>query len=66
EAALASLHARLTAAGQNKRGAAVEIVIADPALDAEIELTLPGDWAVTPAVRGAIKAVEGVLLVEDF
>ncbi len=66
EAALASLHARLTAAGQSKRGAPVEIVIADAALDAEIELTLPGDWAVTPAVRGAIKAVEGVLLVEDF
>ncbi len=41
-------------------------MIADAALDAEIELTLPGDWAVTPAVRGAIKAVEGVLLVEDF
>ena len=41
-------------------------MIADPALDAEIELVLPGDWAITPALRGAIKAVDGVLLVEDF
>jgi len=66
EAALASLHARLSDAGTRRKGAPVEIVIADPALDAEIELVLPGDWAITPALRGAIKAVDGVLLVEDF
>jgi len=66
EAALASLHARLSDAGTSRRGAAVEIVIADPALDAEIELALPGDWAITPALRGAVKAADGVLMVEDF
>ncbi|SEA10430.1 DNA polymerase III subunit alpha [Rubrimonas cliftonensis] len=49
-----------------RRGGPVEIVVADPALGAEIAVRLPDAWAVTPAIRGAIKAIDGVLMVEDL
>ncbi len=69
ESALASLEARLEdarAQGRGKRGGPVEIVVSDPALGAEIEVALPGDWPVTPQVIGAIKAAPGVAHVETF
>jgi DNA polymerase-3 subunit alpha len=31
----------------------------------EIDVTLPAAYPVTPQVRGAIKAMQGVVLVED-
>jgi DNA polymerase-3 subunit alpha len=66
--ALTSLKLRLEEARPRKgrRGGPVEIVLSDPDLGAEIELTAPGDYAVTPAMRGAIKAIEGVMMVEEF
>jgi len=66
--ALASLKLRLdeARAPRGRRGAPVEIVLSDSDIGAEVELTVPGDYALTPAVRGAIKAVEGVMMVEEF
>jgi DNA polymerase-3 subunit alpha len=32
----------------------------------EIDVTLPAAYPVTPQVRGAIKAMQGVVLVEDI
>jgi DNA polymerase-3 subunit alpha len=67
EAALASLAARLdeARAGPGRRGGPVEIVVRDAALDAEIEIALPGAYAVTPAIRGALKAAPGVIYIEE-
>ncbi|MFN3613291.1 MAG: DNA polymerase III subunit alpha [Rubrimonas sp.] len=66
--ALPSLKARLDDARppRGRRGGPVEIVLSDAELGAEVELCPPGDFAVTPAIRGAIKAIEGVALVEEF
>jgi DNA polymerase-3 subunit alpha len=66
--ALSSLKLRLDEARpqRGRRGGPVEIVLSDPELGAEIEIAAPGDYAVTPAMRGAIKAIEGVMLVEEF
>ena len=36
------------------------------ALEAEVELALPGKWPLDPAVRSAIKMVPGVRDIEDF
>ncbi len=63
------LRARLEAharPGRSGGGGPVEIVLGDAALGAEIELSLPGAWRVTPELRGALKAAPGVLLVEEF
>jgi DNA polymerase-3 subunit alpha len=66
--ALESLRLRLdeARAPRGRRGALVEIVLSDPDIGAEVELAVPGDYALTPAVRGAIKAVDGVMMVEEF
>jgi DNA polymerase-3 subunit alpha len=66
--ALTSLRALLDGAQvpRGRRGGAVEIVLSDAGLGVEVEVAAPGDYAVTPAMRGAIKAIEGVALVEEF
>ena len=68
EAALPALRARLEDARPRpgRRGGPVELVLADRELGREIEIALPGEWAITPALRGAIKAAPGVALVEDL
>jgi DNA polymerase-3 subunit alpha len=68
EGALVALRARLDDARPRpgRRGGPVEIVLADRELGQEIEIALPGEWAITPAVRGAIKAAPGVAHVEDL
>ncbi len=68
ERALTSVRTRLEEArqGARRRGGPVEIVLSDPALGAEVELALPGEWPVTPQVIGAIKAAPGVSHVEAF
>ena len=32
----------------------------------ECELAVAGNWAISPATRGAIKAIPGVVDVQDF
>jgi DNA polymerase-3 subunit alpha len=64
-AALESVSRRLRM-GEGRGAAPVEIVLWSDALDAEIELALPGRWPVDPALRGAIKAAPGVRDVEEF
>ncbi len=36
------------------------------ALGREIDLTLPGDYPITPQIKGAIKAMRGVVMLEDI
>ena len=48
------------------RGGPVNLVMTIPELDKEAEIALPGEYPVTPAIKGAIKAATGVLHVEEF
>jgi DNA polymerase-3 subunit alpha len=66
EAALGSLKTRLDAAGQTRRGGPVEVVVTDPTIGAAVEIAIPGAWALTPEIRGAIKAAPGVVHVEEL
>ncbi|QIE54556.1 DNA polymerase III subunit alpha [Pikeienuella piscinae] len=63
--ALESIRARLADAGQG-RGGPVNIVVTLPESGQEVDIILPGEFPVTPAIRGAIKAATGVLHVEEF
>lgn len=47
-----------------RRGAPVSLCIMAPDLG-EAEVTLPQPYAITPAIKGAIKSLPGVVLVED-
>jgi DNA polymerase-3 subunit alpha len=40
--------------------------VPDPAGAREIDLALPDPLPVTPQIRGALRAVPGVVLVEDL
>ncbi|MFV0472958.1 MAG: DNA polymerase III subunit alpha [Pikeienuella sp.] len=60
-----SIRARLAEAGVG-RGGPVNLVMLLPETGQEVELALPGEFPVTPAIRGAIKAAAGVIHIEDF
>jgi DNA polymerase-3 subunit alpha len=63
--AFESIRVRLAEAGKG-RGGPVNIVLTLPELGQEAEIALPGEYPVSPAIRGAIKAASGVLHVEEF
>lgn len=63
--ALDSIKARLDAAGKG-RGGPVNIVVSLPDKAQEVELSLPGEYPVTPQIKGAIKAAAGVVFLEEF
>ncbi len=44
----------------------VNIVLFHPDLPGEVEITLPGEYAVNTQIKGAIKHVGGVVSVEEF
>ncbi len=58
---LASLLARV----EGRTRAQITLCVADPT-GREIDITLPDTYPVTPQIKGAIKAVQGVLAVEDL
>ncbi|MEM8956558.1 MAG: DNA polymerase III subunit alpha, partial [Pseudomonadota bacterium] len=53
------------AVSDSRRGAPVSLCIMAPDLG-EAEVTLPQPYAITPAIKGAIKSLPGVVLVEDL
>ena len=61
EAPLASIAERLRARGEGE----VSLVVMLGPKEGEVEIKLPGRYAVTGAVAGAIKAVAGVVAVEQ-
>ena len=63
--ALESIKARLDAVGPG-RGGPVNLVFTLPEMDREVEVALPGDYPVSPQVKGAIKAAIGVVHLEEF
>ncbi|MDR5652114.1 DNA polymerase III subunit alpha [Ruixingdingia sedimenti] len=62
--AVAALLSRATGAAR-ARGP-VTICVTCPETGREIDITLPQDYAVTPQVKGALKATQGVLAVEEL
>jgi DNA polymerase-3 subunit alpha len=58
---LASLLARV----EGRREATITLCVADPD-GREIDITLPDTFPVTPQIKGAIKAIHGVLAVEEM
>ena len=57
--------AALLAKVEGRTRAQITLCVAD-AQGREIDLTLPKTFPVTPQIRGAIKAMQGVVLVEDM
>ena len=43
----------------------IQLCLMNPDLPGEIEIDLPGNYPVTPQIKGAIKSLVGVLDVED-
>jgi DNA polymerase-3 subunit alpha len=62
---VAALFARVTKDGTRGRGPVV-ICVQDPRSGEEIDLALPQPLPVSPQIRGALRAVPGVLLVEEL
>ncbi len=60
ESPLASIESRLSAPGDGE----VSLVVMLGPKDGEVEIRLPGRYAVSPTVAGALKAAPGVLAVE--
>ena len=60
EAPLDSIEARLKAPGDGE----VSLVVILGAKEGEVEIRLPGRYAVSPAIAGALKAAPGVVAVE--
>ena len=60
EAPLASIEERLRAKGEGE----VSLVVLLGAAEGEVEIKLPGRFAVSPSIAGALKAIAGVVAVE--
>ncbi|HUF55679.1 MAG TPA: hypothetical protein VMM55_03865, partial [Thermohalobaculum sp.] len=53
--------------GATRRGEGpINLIVAVPENDREVEIALPGRYAVDPGTQGALKAANGVALVEKF
>jgi DNA polymerase III subunit alpha len=62
-ASVAALFARLD--GGRAKGQII-LCVPDPATGREIDLALPNPYPITPQIKGAIKAVQGVVTVEEM
>jgi DNA polymerase III subunit alpha len=61
---VAALLARVLSEGARKARAPVRLCVPDAGR--EVDILLPQDYPVSPAVKGALRAVPGVALVEDL
>jgi DNA polymerase-3 subunit alpha len=53
--------------GVNQRSKGpIHLMLMHPDLPGEVELSLKGNWPVTPQTKGALKSLTGVLEVEEF
>jgi DNA polymerase-3 subunit alpha len=65
--AAASVAALLARVGAEARGQGrITVCVTDPATGREIDIELPQAYRVSPQLRGALKAVQGVLAVEEI
>ncbi|PRY23807.1 DNA polymerase III alpha subunit [Aliiruegeria haliotis] len=61
-----SILSRTVEAGQVRMKGPILLTLMDPALPGEVDLEIGADLPVSPQVRGALKAVQGVLDVEEL
>ena len=67
DTAIASVAALLARMGEGARARGpVTFCISDPETGREIDITAGQDFPVTPQIKGAIKAIRGVVMVEDL
>ncbi|WP_316016087.1 DNA polymerase III subunit alpha [Roseobacter sp. HKCCA0434] len=68
ERALSSVAARLAdgASGPKRGRGPVNLILQDAELPGEVELQLSDRYRITPQIKAAIKAAQGVVHVEDF
>jgi len=65
--AMKSISLRLADTNGATRGRGpVNLILLHPELPGEVEMVLPNEYPITPAIKGAIKHVPGVVMVEDF
>jgi hypothetical protein len=64
-ASVASLLARVAADAGRARGS-ITICVPDTETGREIDVLLPRVWPVSPQVKGALRAMPGVVLVEEL
>ncbi|MBC7138644.1 MAG: DNA polymerase III subunit alpha [Defluviimonas sp.] len=70
-ASVAALFARVQGDAKARAGrpvtcGPVSFCVTDPATGAEVEITLPGQMPVNPQIKGALKAIGGVVAVEEI
>jgi DNA polymerase-3 subunit alpha len=65
-AAVAALLDQARAAAGRVAKGEVRLCVADAVTGQEIDIALPGQWPVGPQVKGALKAVSGVMAVEEL
>ncbi|GHF46733.1 DNA polymerase III subunit alpha [Seohaeicola zhoushanensis] len=54
------------AAARNAAKGPVQLCLLDPDLPGEVEIDLGQDFAINPAIKGALKSLEGVVMVEEL
>ncbi|MCB1343395.1 MAG: DNA polymerase III subunit alpha, partial [Pseudooceanicola sp.] len=65
-ATIASVLEGARAAARNAGRGQVTLCLMDPGLPGEVDIDLGQDFALNPAIRGALKSLEGVLTVEEM
>ena len=63
---VAALLARMAEGGGAGVRAPISLCVAEPDMGQEIDITLPTPYPVTPQIKGALRAVQGVLMVEEL
>ncbi len=63
---VAALLARMAEGGGVGARAPISLCVAEPDMGQEIDITLPTPYPVTPQIKGALRAVQGVLMVEEL
>jgi len=65
EAAMPSLASLLARDAKGARGP-INLILLDPDLPGDVEISLPGNYPMSPQVKSALKAIAGVVTVEEF
>jgi len=64
--AVPSIATRLTAESSRGAKGPVNLVLIHPDLPGEVEITLPEEYPISPQIKGALKHISGVVMVEEF
>ena len=65
EIAMPSLASLLARDAKGARGP-INLILIDPNLPGDVEISLPGNYPMSPQVKSALKSIAGVVTVEEF